>query len=70
MPTATAPRRFEITFTGDTEQLRNARPDQWTGQLTYLLQRLFTGEPIALEELEHYGLTAVVREQRAPETAA
>jgi hypothetical protein len=70
MPTATAPRRFEITFTGDTEQLRQHRPEAWDRHIAYHLQRIFTGEPVALEELEHYGLTAVVREQLAPETAA
>lgn len=59
MTTVKVPPRFQIVFRGDTEQLSKLRPDVWTGPIQYHLQRLFTGEPVAVEELEHYGLVVV-----------
>lgn len=57
-----APRYATLTISLDTQRFRNIRPEAREAFLTYHLDRLLCGDPVAESELRHFGLNVKARE--------
>lgn len=62
-----APRFASITIALDTSKHRARRPDERANSIAYLVDRLLSGEEVAQDALEHYGLKVTIREALKPE---
>lgn len=62
-----APRFVTISLSLDTEKYRARRPDERSDHIFYLVDRLFAGEEVAQDALEHYGIKVVIRQALSPE---
>jgi hypothetical protein len=56
-----APHHAAITVSLDTAKYRARSPRERDGQIHYLIDRLLSGEEVAVSALEHYGIRVSVR---------
>lgn len=56
-----APRFARLTVSLDTEKYRARRPEERQQHISYLVDRLLSGEEVADTALEHYGLKVTIR---------
>lgn len=62
-----APQFAAITIALDTGKYRLRRPEERADSIHYLIDRLLSGDEVAKDALEHYGLRVSIREAVKPE---
>lgn len=56
-----------VSIALDTERYKLRRPEERANSIHYLIDRLLSGDEVARDALEHYGLNVTIRAAVKPE---